>query len=385
MGRGSVTRNERRAGDTGLWARVKGHFTESFSGELLSPQRAEDAEKRDEWRDKRRRNAYRYILFVIAAVLIPVIVHNYYVGQTMLAAGILTMFVVVIGNIVLLSAGREAVASPHVVLLFSICLVTFACYLGQNFALFLLFPLLVALPVLLRMRWALILGVVSGLAVAPMIIVRFEPMAAFVMALSLALTWLVAAWLVFAVTEQARRLRGMAITDPLTGAYNRRYLELRAGKSLENWKRYERAETLLIIDIDHFKRINDRFGHAIGDQALKGLVQLIEERVRSVDTLCRFGGEEFVLLLSEADSAQAEKVAHKLRAVVEGACLVPEGNMTISIGIAHVALAQDLEHWFKLADGALYLAKSNGRNRVEVATAGPLKVVPIAKTVPVWR
>ena len=177
----------------------------------------------------------------------------------------------------------------------------------------------------------------------------------------------------------------MAITDPLTGAYNRRYLEQRAAKSLEDWARYERHESLLLIDIDYFKRINDKFGHSVGDRALQELVRMIRQRVRAADTLCRFGGEEFVLLLSEANAAVAERVANKLRREVERARILPEGSITLSIGICDVSCATSVEHWFKLADAALYLAKSNGRNRVEVATTEPVVIASHTHTLPVWR
>ncbi|MAT94228.1 MAG: hypothetical protein CME59_16725 [Halioglobus sp.] len=367
------------------WQRAWRHFTESFSGDLLKPQRAQDGEKTDEWRDRRRRNAYRYILAIIGVVLLPVTGYNFYVDEIFVGGGLLTLLVVVLGNIALLSSGREAAASPHVVLLFSIGLVMLAYHRGQDFALFLMFPLLVALPVLVRMRWAAGILLLSGLVAAPIILARSEPMASFVIGLSLGLSWLVSAWLVFAVSEQSRRLRSMAITDPLTGAYNRRYLELRAAKSLENWQRYERLETMMVIDIDHFKRINDQFGHAEGDRALKALVDLLKARVRSVDTLCRFGGEEFVLLLSEADVHQGKQVGNKLRKAVEGAKILPRGSMTISVGLCEVSQADTVDQWLKLADTALYLAKKNGRNRVEVASTSPVKVVPISKTVPDWR
>lgn len=367
------------------WQRAWRHFTESFSGDLLKPQRAQDGEKTDEWRDRRRRNAYRYILAIIGVVLLPVTGYNFYVDEIFVGGGLLTLLVVVLGNIALLSSGREAAASPHVVLLFSIGLVMLAYHRGQDFALFLMFPLLVALPVLVRMRWAAGILLLSGLVAAPIILARSEPMASFVIGLSLGLSWLVSAWLVFAVSEQSRRLRSMAITDPLTGAYNRRYLELRAAKSLENWQRYERLETMMVIDIDHFKRINDQFGHAEGDRALKALVDLLKARVRSVDTLCRFGGEEFVLLLSEADVHQGKQVGNKLRKAVEGAKILPRGSMTISVGLCEVSQADTVDQWLKLADTALYLAKKNGRNRVEVASTSPVTVVPISKTVPDWR
>ena len=122
------------------------------------------------------------------------------------------------------------------------------------------------------------------------------------------------------------------------------------------------------MDIDYFKRVNDKFGHSAGDLALQRLVELISGRVRSVDTVCRFGGEEFLVLLHATELEGAMQLARKLRMLVEQAPILAEGGLTISIGVCEVAVAESLDHWFKLADNALYLAKRNGRNRVEHAT-----------------
>jgi diguanylate cyclase (GGDEF)-like protein len=247
-------------------------------------------------------------------------------------------------------------------------------YQGQIFALFLLYPLLAALPVLLKPRRSLVLAVLSGVVVVPLLLVKYVHLPAAVIGISLGLNWLVSAWLVFAVTEQSRRLREMAITDPLTGAYNRRYLELQASKCLESWDRYRRPVSLLLLDIDNFKWINDKFGHAVGDEAIQCLVNLVKKRMRKVDILCRFGGEEFVLLLSESNGKQAMAVANEMRRAVECADILPEGNLTVSIGVCDVAAANDSEHWLKYADAAMYLAKFNGRNRVELAEPGAVSI-----------
>lgn len=357
------------------WWRLKRHFTESFSGELLSSPRSEDVAMVDRWRDRRRRNAYRYISSLFVLILLPFVIHNFYILAMLPAVGTLALLVLMLLNVVFLSFDREAVISPFAVLLFSIALVMLALYKGQAFALFLLYPLMAALPVLLKTRWAMALGIIGGTIAAPLVLMQHDYLTAFVIAASLGLSWLVSAWLVFAVTEQARRLREMAITDPLTGAYNRRYMELQAGKYLESWNRYQRPVSLLLLDIDHFKSINDRFGHSVGDEAIQGLVNLVRKRMRKVDILCRFGGEEFVLLLSESDGAQAAEVASEMCRAVECANILPEGKLTVSIGVCDVAAAQDSEHWLKLADEAMYLAKLNGRNRVELAAQEAAPVV----------
>lgn len=367
------------------WPRLKRHLGESFSGELLYRRRAYDVARVDELLDKRRRNAYRYILLLLAVILLPIDAYNLYVGEWVPAAGGLLLLGILMANILLLSMNREAFLSPPLVLLLSISLLLLSIYYGQNYGLYLLYPLLVALPVLLKTRWAILMGVLSGLLVAPLVFTQYDTTTAAVIGLSMGLTWLVSAWLVYAVTEQSRHLRDMAITDPLTGAYNRRYLELQAEKALELWHRYKRPASLLLLDIDYFKRINDKYGHAVGDTAIKGLVDVISQRIRSVDTLCRFGGEEFVLLLSETSIDAAEKVANKLRAAAKSEGILPEGSMTISVGVAGVTEAADLDHWLNLADTAMYLAKKNGRNRVEVAGRAQLPMEPLVKTVPDWR
>jgi diguanylate cyclase (GGDEF)-like protein len=370
---------------TSRWQKLSRHFTDAFSGEFAYRRRAYDAERLDALIEKRQRDAYRYILLLLTAVLVPVTAHNLYAGYPLPAAAGLLLTGVVIANIGLLSRNREAFLTPPLVMVMSIALVVLLMFTGQDYSLYWLYPLLVALPVLLRARWSISVGIACGLIVVPLVFVQFPPVMATVISISMVLTWLVSTWLVFAVSEQTRRLKGMAITDPLTGAFNRRYFELQANHVRESWLRNGRPATLLLIDIDFFKRINDRFGHAQGDAAIKGLVAVISGRIRSVDSLYRFGGEEFVVLLSDTGLEPGFKVAEALRSLIEQAAIVPEGNMTVSIGVCDVSGADDLDHWLKLADGALYLAKRNGRNRVEVAVPEGISHEPIAKSVPDWR
>lgn len=352
----------------GPWLRFKRHFTEAFAGDSLDSPTVRSRDGR-EWLHERRRHAYRYVLVFLAAALLPVIAHNFYVGLPLLAWGVTVLQAVLLLNIAMLSLGREAVVSPLVILSATISLDLVLFYVGHSYALFLLFPMLIALPILLPGRSSLPVFLAAMALTAPAAWMTFEPVSFFVAGFSLTLCWLISSWQVFALKAQARYLRGMAITDPLTGAFNRRYMELRASKGVEAWARYQRDETLLVLDIDHFKRINDRFGHAEGDRALEALVTIVRDRVRAADTLCRFGGEEFVLLLSETGAERAVQVAEELRVAVERANVLPDASMTVSIGVCHVGEAKTVDQWFQLADRALYVAKSRGRNCVELATA----------------
>ncbi len=349
------------------WLRLKRHFTESFTGDLLPRKHAGNEGHVDEQREKRRRSAYRYIFLLLAVTLLPIVANNFYIGQHLLAVAALVLLGLLVVDIVRTSLHREALLSPPVVVGMCLGLAILSMYLGQLYSLYLLFPLLVSLPVMFQTRWAITLGVVVAGAAAPVVLTHFDLTTAFVIGISTVLTWLVSAWLVYAMTEQSRRLKNMAITDSLTGAFNRRYLELQALRALQDWERNRRSVSLLLLDIDHFKSINDEFGHDVGDAALKSLVSLIKERIRGVDTLCRYGGEEFVLLLSETTAVQAKIVANQLRRAVEEAQLLPRGPMTISVGVCDLMQVPDLENWFRFADAALYSAKDLGRNRVELA------------------
>lgn len=368
-----------------LWARVKQHLGEPFADELFQQRRAFDGQRPDSLITNRRRDVYLYILLLLAVVLAPMDVHNFLTGQYLPAISGVAVLLLLIGSIWRLHRGGEVLLPPGVLLLLTIALVFLSVIYGQNYSIYWTYPLLVALPVLLRLRWSAWLGATCALLAAPLVFLRYDSHTALIICLSMLHTWLVSAWLVYALSAQSRRLSDIAVTDPLTGAYNRRFFNYQAQQALDTWLRYQRASSLLIIDVDHFKRINDRFGHGVGDEVLQKVVALVSERVRSSDTVCRYGGEEFVVLLREASGDEAMRLAEHLRAAVEQAQLLPEGNMTISIGVCDVVAARSLDDWLKLADGALYLAKNSGRNRVEMAAE---KVVPIekaAKTMPAWR
>ncbi|MDP9263061.1 MAG: diguanylate cyclase [Acidobacteriota bacterium] len=168
--------------------------------------------------------------------------------------------------------------------------------------------------------------------------------------------------------EQARR---MAFVDGLTGVYNRRYFEQRILEELERAARYSGSLAVLMLDIDHFKRVNDEFGHLLGDEVLRQLSTILAQQLRKVDVVCRYGGEEFSILVPQTTGEHALGVAEKLRKVIEDWNFpgVPR-PVTVSIGVAdfpeHGATRDEL---VKAADAALYAAKQAGRNRVFSASA----------------
>lgn len=169
----------------------------------------------------------------------------------------------------------------------------------------------------------------------------------------------------------AEKLAKLATTDSLTGIANRREFFHAATKEISRAQRNDRALSVLIFDIDHFKTINDQYGHAAGDEVLINIVATCNRALREIDTIGRIGGEEFGILLPETELAEAASVAERLRqsmkAIRPGGSATT-GTVTMSIGVAQWrASHEDFEELMARADGALYEAKRNGRNQVVTA------------------
>lgn len=167
-------------------------------------------------------------------------------------------------------------------------------------------------------------------------------------------------------------LRHQSIRDPLTGLYNRRYLEESLGRELARCERRDLPLAVIMLDLDKFKLLNDRYGHEGGDAVLSALGRVLESNSRSEDVACRYGGEEFILILPEMDLKAATQRAEQIRAEVAGMSvrhLKHEiSGITVSIGVAiYPAHASGAGLLKRLADEALYRAKRDGRNRVEIA------------------
>ena len=167
--------------------------------------------------------------------------------------------------------------------------------------------------------------------------------------------------------EEIYRLTTM---DGLTGAYNKRYFLESLSRELNRAQRYDRALSLAMFDLDHFKRVNDQFGHLAGDHVLKEVSGVVQAHVRRDDVFARYGGEEFALILPEVDKRGAVQVCEKLRARIEAHHFEYAGRsmpVTVSLGIRSLQTGEreiDVSHFIGEADAKLYEAKSAGRNRV---------------------
>jgi diguanylate cyclase (GGDEF)-like protein len=168
----------------------------------------------------------------------------------------------------------------------------------------------------------------------------------------------------------------MSVTDELTQVYNRRHFHVRLDEEIQRATRYRHPLSLILIDIDHFKSVNDIFGHQVGDEVLSGVAHMIKTNTRQVDVMARYGGEEFILILPETDEHKALRIADKLRKLVKKHDFSPIGseevNVTVSLGISSLSMIEEgiadkAGEMVKMADDALYNAKESGRDTAVLA------------------
>ena len=177
-----------------------------------------------------------------------------------------------------------------------------------------------------------------------------------------------------ALEARLAELEQLSATDRLTGAWNRHHLERTVRREIGGALRYRHPLSMLLFDVDHFKKINDTFGHSVGDQVLQALTAAIVGGTRPSDSLYRWGGEEFVLLAPDTAFADAAVVAERVRGVIEAHEFPRVGRVTVSVGVAELLVGEDLAAWFERADRAVYAAKAAGRNRVSCDRRGASEV-----------
>jgi diguanylate cyclase (GGDEF)-like protein len=251
---------------------------------------------------------------------------------------------------------------------------------------FTLIPVMFALPIAVHQMgvvgvfWSytgimlvtLILPVRTGLyyilallaLVTPVIFFALAPLEASRAFITLSLVAMLASIFAKVIETQQHELITLIGTDQLTGAFNRYRMEEELEKAISMSARYNTKTSLAVLDIDHFKKLNDEKGHLEGDQALIRIVELIKKRLRDTDMLFRFGGEEFVILLHETSLEQAAPLTDEIRTLVENENIIDGWALTISGGVTEMAQGESRDVLLARADDALYLAKDQGRNRI---------------------
>ncbi len=333
----------------------------------------------------RRLTVYRLMLMLmltsVSFVLAEAIVVGGHLALTLIA-GIAALLI--FATSVRLATRRRILIPPIFTLGLNITVVIMAIGNGADHHALWLFPLMIALAGLLPIPVALVAGIVSLVA---LVWVRENSANVEDIAEDAALiaTWLISLAVMRLMTRQTDELADLALTDPLTGAYNRRYLLPQIQRNIADYQRYARLSTLLMVDIDHFKVINDKYGHAHGDKVLQSIVGLIDQRIRGVDMLFRLGGEEFVVLLSEVGSHNAARIADELRTNISRTDFSPAQQVTVSIGVCDVTQVNSADNWLKQVDEAMYSAKQQGRNRVVAVDTSKVPDPLIASNLPIWR
>lgn len=166
------------------------------------------------------------------------------------------------------------------------------------------------------------------------------------------------------IAGQQRRLEAQALTDPLTGLANRTLLRASLEQAIQQNHRTGAPMTLVALDLDHFKSINDTLGHDAGDTVLRGVGELLHRRIRRADKVFRLGGEEFLALLYGTDAEKGRRVAEELRGAIGSLPLLPDRSVTVSIGVAALRPGEEWTEWMRRGDENLYRAKAAGRDRV---------------------
>ena len=226
------------------------------------------------------------------------------------------------------------------------------------------YPLLLFFYFVLSRRMANLCGVLLLVFITIIVLQYIGRDVTIRFAVSLGALIVMANIIVGTIDDLHRQLLEQTIRDPLTGAFNRRYMESRLSDAVAQKHRQTTIASVLLFDIDFFKRINDEAGHAAGDEVLKGLVKLINGRVRQADKLFRIGGEEFLMFLPDTNEDNAATLAEHLRVLIAETPLLANRPVTVSIGVGELQAGESFEDWIKCADDALYQAKESGRNRV---------------------
>ena len=229
------------------------------------------------------------------------------------------------------------------------------------------YPALMAVFYLVRPLIALILSIITLAALIPRLLGNVDSHTMTTVLITIGVMSSFAFAFSLITNRQRDQLMQLATKDPLTGVGNRRSLDAKLDDVVNNRRRNGTAASMLLIDLDHFKKVNDVYGHRVGDQILKRVTEIVNLRIRVTDSLYRVGGEEFIVVLEGQETERAKHLAEQLRTLVHENELVPDRSLTISLGVAELIEDETAYDWIHRADNALYEAKRAGRNTTSVA------------------
>jgi diguanylate cyclase (GGDEF)-like protein len=304
------------------------------------------------------------ITAVAAIALTPFTINNFIQGRTMLGAGTSTIVLICAINTWNCLHNRY---QPLIISLGLVPCIIFSTIfafqeLGLAGALW-TYPATLSFYFLLTERQAWLANTLLIALIAPAAWYFLDPPVAIRYAATLLTTSVFAGVFIRYILKQQLKLETLATIDSLTGLYNRTRLDWYLETALQQNQRTGRAISLLIIDIDHFKEINDAHGHHAGDKVLQGVGDYFQKRIRGSDSIFRIGGDEFLALLYDTNTHEAQFLAKEICKEIALLPLLPNKIVTASIGFSEVRTGDDLSAWEQRSDKNLYLAKLNGRNQ----------------------
>lgn len=311
----------------------------------------------------RRQMVYHLHIWALIAVA-PLIVIQWQQHHILLS-GMLTLFC---ANAILVIAflrfrGTYFLHGRLFPMLAVIC-ATYSTYINGYVGLYWAYPASIALFFLLPLRQAIVFSVIFVAAMALVSSLKFAVADFWRICFSLGLSCLFAMTFAWLVGKLQRELTRLATTDPLTGCLNRSQMADVMNHHITLRERYERVSSLVLIDLDYFKSINDKWGHLAGDRVLKEMALRLHARLRDTDRLFRIGGEEFMLVLPETRQKDADRLAHQLLETISARPFLDDLRVTASASVAEVEPGDTWSSWLNRADQALYEAKSAGRDQV---------------------
>lgn len=303
-----------------------------------------------------------------AAGVAPFVVYHAVLGNTLL-------FVLILATVAALAGGAAYTMARHtpghsgkvIAAIAAVAILATINDLGAA-AVYWVFPFTLINYYVFPLRWGLLINGLFLAAFFPLVYDLIPTDHLYRVATSVLLTNLMAVVFSHAVRRKQAELSRLATRDPLTGLGNRRSLDQALAQCVERFHRGQRPATVAVLDLDHFKHVNDTRGHHLGDEVLITLADCLGRRLRKTDGLYRFGGEEFVAVLTDTDLEEGIQVAEELRRRVADCDLPDAVRLTMSAGVAGLGLTDEADTWLARADNALYRAKSRGRDRLEVGT-----------------
>lgn len=330
----------------------------------------------DAWRyiiesDSKRKSIQSYLPLLLSACgalgVLPFMVLRYMQGEWIAAIvdTVIVLSLVFLG-IYVYRTRRVRVASIAISVICIGGVITTVYVIGPH-QVYWVYPALMAVFYLVQPREAIAFAIVTVGALMPRLLNGVDSHST----TTILITILVMSSFAFAFSlitnRQREQLVQLATKDPLTGAGNRRHLDNKLNDVVNGHQRAGTAAAMLLMDLDHLKRVNDSHGHVVGDQILKQITEIVNLRIRVTDSLYRIGGDEFVVILEGQKIDRAAHLAEQLRTLVEANELILDQPVTVSVGIAELKENESAEDWLHRADKALYGAKRDGRNTTKYA------------------